>query len=126
MHIFRSFHQTDTCTTDFFSFCMQYSFQDIIRRTTFYLNKNCILVNKLNITIGKCLKFCLFLFFVNRFATAYTQSDYPVEVKLRQYLYFQASVKSKDKTLSVLTEYCYATPSQDRNHAAKYYLIKDA
>jgi len=57
--------------------------------------------------------------------TAYTQRDYPVEVKLRQYLYFQASVKSKDKTLSGLAENCYATPTQDRNHATKYYLIKD-
>jgi len=61
----------------------------------------------------------------DKFVTAYTQRDYPVEVKLRQYLYFQASVKSKDKTLSSLAENCYATPAQDRNHATKYYLIKD-
>ena len=48
-----------------------------------------------------------------------------MQVKLRQDLYFQASVKSKDKRLSVLAEKCYATPSQDRVHATKYYLIKD-
>ena len=63
--------------------------------------------------------------FIIRFASAYNQSDYPVEVKLRQYLYFQASVKSKDKTLSALAENCYATPAQDRNHATKYYILKD-
>ncbi|CAH3173407.1 unnamed protein product [Porites lobata] len=59
------------------------------------------------------------------FEAAYTQSDYPVEVKLRQYLFFQASVKTKDKTLSVLAENCYATPSQDREHDDKYHLIKN-
>ena len=59
---------------------------------------------------------------VIRFASAYTSSDYPVEVKLRQNLNFQASVKSKDKTLSVLAENCYATPSKDRT---KYYLIRN-
>ena len=59
------------------------------------------------------------------FEAAYTQSDFPVEVKLRQYLFFQASVKTKDKTLSVLAENCYATPSQDREHDDKYHLIKN-
>ena len=59
------------------------------------------------------------------FEAVYTQSNYPVEVKLRQYLFFQASVKTKDKTLSVLAENCYATPSQDRQHDDKYHLIKE-
>ena len=62
---------------------------------------------------------------VIRFASAYTSSDYPVEVKLRQNLNFQASVKSKDKTLSVLAENCYATPSKDRTDGTKYYLIRN-
>ena len=60
-----------------------------------------------------------------RFSSAYTPNDYPVKVKLRQHLYFQASVKTKDKTLSVLAENCYSTPSKNRNHDDKYYLIKD-
>ena len=60
-----------------------------------------------------------------RFSSAYTPKDYPVEVKLRQHLYFQASVKTKDKTLSVLAENCYSTPSKNRNHDDKYHLIKD-
>lgn len=60
-----------------------------------------------------------------RFKTAYTESDYPVQVKLRQDLYFQVSVKSKDKRLSVLAENCYATPTQDHLQAVKYHLIKD-
>ncbi|CAH3144668.1 unnamed protein product [Porites lobata] len=60
-----------------------------------------------------------------RFSSAYTLKDYPVEVKLRQNLYFQASVKTKDKTLSVLAENCYSTPSKNRNHNDRYYLIKD-
>ena len=59
-----------------------------------------------------------------RFASAYTQRDYPVEVKLRQSLNFQVSVKSKDKILSVLAENCYATPSNERDDATKYYLIQ--
>ena len=65
------------------------------------------------------------LLYVVRFVSSYTSSDYPVEVKLRQYLHFQASVKSIDKTLSALAENCYATPSMDRNDASKYYIIKD-
>ena len=60
-----------------------------------------------------------------RFSSAYTPKDYPVEVKLRQHLYFQASVKTKDKTLSVLAENCYSTSSNNRNHDDKYYLFKD-
>ncbi|KAL9966948.1 hypothetical protein ACROYT_G025096 [Oculina patagonica] len=60
----------------------------------------------------------------DKFTTAYTESGYPVQVKLRQNLYLQASVKSKDKRLSVLAEDCYATPSQDRQHATKHHLIK--
>ena len=60
-----------------------------------------------------------------RFSSAYTPKDYPVEVKLRQNLYFQASVKTKDKTLTVLAENCYSTPSKNRNHNDRYYLIKD-
>lgn len=55
--------------------------------------------------------------------SAYTLRDYPVEVKLRQNLSFQASVKSKDKALSVLAENCYSTPSQDKKDNTKYYLI---
>ena len=66
-----------------------------------------------------------FTMLIFSFEAAYTQSDYPVEVKLRQYLFFQASVKTKDKTLSVLVENCYATPSQDRQHDDKYHLIKE-
>lgn len=66
-----------------------------------------------------------FLFVHTRFTTAYTQSDFPVQVKLRQNLYFQATVISQDKRLSVLAENCYATPSQDRQRADKYVLLKD-
>ena len=48
-----------------------------------------------------------------------------MQVKLRQDLYFQASVKSKDKTLSVLGENCLATPTQDRERDTSYPLIAD-
>ena len=65
------------------------------------------------------------IFFIIRFVSAYTPRDYPVEVKLRQNLNFQASVKSKDKALSVLAENCYSTPSQDKKDGFKYYLIVD-
>lgn len=60
-----------------------------------------------------------------RFTRAYVESDFPVQVKLRQDLFFQVSVKSKDNSLSVLAENCYSTPTQDQLHAVKYHLIKD-
>ena len=64
-----------------------------------------------------------FSFLFIRFKSRYTEKDYPVQVKLRQDLYFEASVKSKDKTLSVLGENCVATPTQDSKHATSYPLI---
>ena len=64
-----------------------------------------------------------FSFLSTRFKSRYTEKDYPVQVKLRQDLYFEASVKSKDKTLSVLSENCVATPTQDSKHATSYPLI---
>ncbi|CAH3124730.1 unnamed protein product [Pocillopora meandrina] len=63
------------------------------------------------------------LFADQQFKSRYTEKDYPVQVKLRQDLYFEASVKSKDKTLSVLGENCVATPTQDSKHATSYPLI---
>ena len=64
-----------------------------------------------------------FSFLFIRFKSRYTEKDYPVQVKLRQDLYFEASVKSKDKTLSVLGENCVATPTQDSKYATSYPLI---
>ena len=69
--------------------------------------------------------FGLIYIFLSRFTTANAESDYPVQVKLRQDLYFQASVKSKDKRLSVLAEHCYATPYQNRIRTTKYNLIRN-
>ena len=67
-----------------------------------------------------------FSFLSTRFKSRYTEKDYPVQVKLRQDLYFEASVKSKDKTLSVLGENCVATPTQDSKHGTSYPLITNA
>lgn len=66
-----------------------------------------------------------FLFVHTRFISAYTQSDFPVQAKLSQDLFFQATVTSQDKLVSVLDERFYATPSQDRQHTVKYVLLKD-
>ena len=59
-----------------------------------------------------------------RFISPYTNGDFPVAVALRKTLYFEVSVTSDDKLLSIIAERCYATPTHDLKNPLKYEFIK--
>ena len=65
------------------------------------------------------LPFCC----VFRFITSYSASDYPLSFKLRQLMFFQAKVQSKDKRLSILAEKCLATPTSDHKNSKKHFIM---
>ena len=52
-----------------------------------------------------------------RFVSPYTKDDFPVAVLLRKRLFFEASVTSSDKKLSIIADRCYATPTQDQQNS---------
>ena len=58
------------------------------------------------------------------FVSPYTKRDFPVAVILRKPLFFEVSVISDDKQLSIRADRCYATPTQDRMNPLKYEFIK--
>ena len=58
-----------------------------------------------------------------RFASPFTKNDFPVAVVLRRLLFFEVSVTSGDKQLSVTADRCYATPNQDQSNPLKYNFI---
>ncbi|KAL9968113.1 hypothetical protein ACROYT_G026445 [Oculina patagonica] len=59
-----------------------------------------------------------------RFVSPYTKDDFPVAVVLRKLLFFEVSVTSGDKQLSIIADRCYATPTQDQTNSLKYEFIK--
>ena len=58
------------------------------------------------------------------FVSPYSKRDFPVAVILRKPLFFEVSVISDDKQLSIRADRCYATPTQDRMNPLKYEFIK--
>ena len=58
-----------------------------------------------------------------RFVSPYMKDDFPVAVRLRKLLFFEVSVTSSDKQLSIMADRCFATPSQDQNNPLKYEFI---
>ena len=60
-----------------------------------------------------------------RYLTAYTQEDFPLQLKLRQNVNLEAKVESKDKRLSVLPDTCYATPTPSQNDAKRVLILKN-
>ena len=58
-----------------------------------------------------------------RFVSSYKKDDFPVAVVLRKRLFFEASVTSSDKQLSITADRCYATPTQDQKNSLKYEFI---
>ena len=60
-----------------------------------------------------------------RFASHYTKDDFPVAVVLRKLLFFEVSVTSSDKQLSIIADRCYATPTQDHTNPLKYAFIRE-
>ncbi|CAH3144673.1 unnamed protein product [Porites lobata] len=65
------------------------------------------------------------LYHSNRYLTAYTQEDFPLQLKLRQNVNLEAKVESKDKRLSVLPDTCYATPTSSQNDAKRVLILKN-
>jgi len=59
-----------------------------------------------------------------RFVSPYTKDDFPVAVVLRKLLFFEISVISSDKQLSIIADRCFATPTQDQKNSLKYELIR--
>ena len=59
-----------------------------------------------------------------RFVSPYTKDDFPVAVVLRKLLFFEVSVKSIDKQLSIRADRCYATPTQGQKNSLKYEFIR--
>ena len=59
-----------------------------------------------------------------RFVSPYMKNNFPVAVVLRKLLFFEVSVTSNDKQLSIRADRCYATPTQDRTNRLKYEFIK--
>ena len=60
-----------------------------------------------------------------RFVSPYTRDDFPVAVVLRKLLFFEVSVTSGDKQLSIIADRCYATPTQDFTNPLKYEFIRE-
>ena len=61
----------------------------------------------------------------NRFVSPYMKDDFPVAVVLRRRLFFEVSVASDDKQLSIRADRCFATPTQDQKKSLKYEFIKN-
>ena len=59
-----------------------------------------------------------------RFVSPYTKDDFPVAVVLRKLLFFEISVISSDKKLSIIADRCFATPTQDQKNSLKYEFIR--
>ena len=59
-----------------------------------------------------------------RFVSPYMKHDFPVSVILRKRLFFEASVTSSDKQLSIIADQCFATPTQtSKRNSLKYIFI---
>ena len=59
-----------------------------------------------------------------RFVSPYMKNDFPVAVVLRKRLFFEISVASNDKQLSIIAYRCFATPTQDEKNSLKYEFIR--
>ena len=59
-----------------------------------------------------------------RFVSPYMKDDFPVAVVLRKLLFFEVSVASNDKQLSIVADRCFATPTQDQKNPLKYEFIR--
>ncbi|XP_066029720.1 uncharacterized protein [Pocillopora verrucosa] len=83
-------------------------------KTTFELREKA----KGNLTLS------LRMFHNKAFVNSYTKVDFPVAVELHRRLYFEVSVATDDKKLSVRADRCYATPTRDQKNSLKYEFIK--
>ena len=56
----------------------------------------------------------------NRFVSPYMKDDFPVTVMLLKRLFFEVSVPSTDKQLSITADHCFVTPTQHPTDPVKY------
>ena len=61
----------------------------------------------------------------NTFVNPYTKDDFPVAVELRTRLFFEVSVMSSDRQLSIVADRCYATPTGDRKNPLRFEFISE-
>ena len=58
-----------------------------------------------------------------RLVSPYMKDDFPFAVVLRKRVFFEISVTSIDRQLSIIADHCYATPTQDLKNSLKYVFI---
>ena len=58
-----------------------------------------------------------------QFVSPYMKDDFPVAVILRKSLFFEVSVTSSDKQLSIIADQCSATATQNERNSLKYIFI---
>lgn len=103
-------------------FSCQYSKSGVVSSAGWKPENNVIVVNvkgRGNFTMT------LDMFPDSDFATPYCQSDMPVAVQVQQPLFFEVSVTTGDSQLSIRTDHCYATPTQERNASVEYNFIQN-
>ena len=59
------------------------------------------------------------------FSAMYSPMEFPIAVSLRHRLFFQVSVDSPDKRLSIIADTCYATPTPSSSHKSRYDIFLD-
>ena len=64
------------------------------------------------------------IFRENMFVSLYMKDDFPVDVLLRKPLFFEVSVTSTDKRLSIMADRYCATHTQDEKSSVKHEFIK--
>jgi len=51
--------------------------------------------------------------------------NFPMKLKLRDWLYFEVNATVEDSSLTLLIDECYSTPTMNPEEPTKYHLIKD-
>ena len=68
-----------------------------------------------------------FVFYLRMYTDAYYSaliSEYPFQIKPRDYVYFEAYASVSDKKLVVLIDQCYTTPTMQRDDPGKKVFIE--
>ena len=65
------------------------------------------------------------LFRDSTFVDQYTHEEFPVTIPLNQRLYFQLNVDSEDRSLSIIADTCFATPTRMPSTKDRYVVIEN-
>ncbi|XP_035660461.1 uncharacterized protein LOC118404837 [Branchiostoma floridae] len=69
--------------------------------------------------------FSMKLYRSDRFSQPYAQADFPVEVTVKEDIYFGISVEAAVSGLVLFVENCKATPSPTPSSSTQYYILQD-